>query len=130
MKKTIIKVVALAMIAVMACMLLVACAPASDPDKAIEALKDNGYAAAEDKLLIPGALKLLGVKDIDCVVAGTKEGEAITIIYFADKDAAEAAWEKVSEYAEDQKDDESDWVVDKSGAMIYFGTKQAVKDAR
>ena len=121
MKNTIIKIVALALIAVMACVLLVACAPASDPDKAIEALKDNGYDAAEDKLLIPGALKLLGVKDIDCVVAGTKEGEAITIIYFADK---------VSEYAEDQNDDESDWVVDKSGAMIYFGTKQAVKDAR
>ena len=43
---------------------------------------------------------------------------------------------KAKEYAEDEgkdnkeKDDDSDWVVGKSGKMIWYGTKNAVKASR
>ena len=134
--KKFVKVLALTLVLVMSVAMLASCgAPNKDPEKALEALKENEYTAAKDSTIIPVALALVGVKDIDCVVSGTAKIddklEHVTIIYFEDKDAAEAAWEKVQEYAEDKKSDEdTDWVIKKSGAMIYFGTKDAVKAAK
>ena len=132
------RILCLALVAVMLCATLASCGgPASNPDDAVAALKENGYTAAKDTLIVPAALKLAGVKDIDTVISGTKIEEdvfeTITVIYFTDSDAAEAAFEKVENYASEKKDDkaeESNWVVEQSGAMIYFGTKQAVKDAK
>lgn len=123
------KVMAVVLVAVMAMAILVACGPASDPDKAVEALKKNEYAAAKDTLLA-GTLKLLGVGDIKAVVVGTNGAESITIVYFDDASAANDAWDKLSDYAEDQKKDSSDWQVKKSGAMIYWGTSAAIKAAK
>ncbi len=127
------------------CVLLVGCmftlascgGPNADPDKALEALKSNEYTAAEDKYVIPGILTLAGVKDLDTVISGTKvdkenddKVEHVTVIYFEDADAATDAWDKVKEYAEDDKDEEdTDWVINKSGAMIYWGTKAGVAAA-
>ncbi|MBQ8146620.1 MAG: hypothetical protein IJ039_07525 [Clostridia bacterium] len=113
-------------------------APNSDPDKALEALKENGVEwAGKDKTVIPGLLKIAGIDDVDCVVSGTgkidDEYAHITIIYFEDADAASDEWEDVQEYAEKEKDDdaeESDWVCKKSGKMIYYGTKNAIKAAK
>ena len=132
------RILCLALVAVMLCATLASCGgPASNPDDAVAALKENGYTAAKDNLIVPAALTLAGVKDIDTVISGTKVEEdvfeTITVIYFIDSDAAEAAFEKVEKYASEKKDDkaeESHWVVEQSGAMIYFGTKQAVKDAK
>ena len=132
------RILCLALVAVMLCATLASCGgPASNPDDAVAALKENGYTAAKDNLIVPAALTLAGVKDIDTVISGTKVEEdvfeTITVIYFIDSDAAEAAFEKVEKYASEKKDDkaeESNWVVEQSGAMIYFGTKQAVKDAK
>lgn len=108
--------------------------PAKDPADALAALKENEYVAAEDKLIVPTALKLVGVDGIDSVVSGTatidKKVEHVTIIYFEDKDAANDAWEKVEKYATDNKKDDSDWVVKKSGAMIYYGTTAGIKAAK
>ena len=123
------KVMAVVLVAVMAMAILVACGPASDPDKAVEALKKNEYAAAKDTILA-GTLKLLGVGDIKAVVVGTNGAESITIVYFDDASAANDAWDKLSDYAEDQKKDSSDWQVKKSGAMIYWGTSAAIKAAK
>ena len=133
--KKFIKLIALSLVLVMSVALLASCAaPNKDPDKAVEALKDNGYVAVKSDILGAAGLYALGVKDVDAVVTGTKTEddklETVTVIYFKDKDAANTAWEKVQDYAEDKKDDNTDWVVKKSGAMIYFGTKQAVKDAK
>jgi len=132
MKKA-MKLLALSLVLVMMVAALASCGgPAADSDDALAALKENDYSAAKDTLIVPTALKLLGVDDIDSVVSGTnKDGEHITIVYFEDKDAANGAWEKVKEYAEDKKDDDdSDWVIKKSGAMIYWGTSAAVKAAK
>ena len=114
----------------MMCVVLVSCGgPNSDPDKALDSLKENEYAAAEDKILIPTALRLLGVDDIDTVISGTnKDGEHVTIIYFEDSAAANDAWENVKEYFEEAKDD--NWTIKKSGAMIYFGTSAGIKAAK
>ncbi len=131
------KIIALSLVAVLALAVLVACAPNSDPDKAVKALEKNGYTAAKDETIIPAALRLLGVKDIDCVISGTKteddKTETVTVIYFGSADAAKDAWDEVQKYAEDKKDDDekdSDWVCKQSGAMIYYGTKAGVKAAR
>ena len=136
MKKT-IKLLALTLVLVMTVVMLASCGgPNADPDKAVDALEENDYLAGEDKLIIPTALKALGVKGIKSVVTGLGEGEddsieAITIIYFDDKDAANDAWEKVEDYANKNKEDGAkDWVVKKSGAMIYYGTPAAVKAAK
>ena len=132
MKKT-LRILAFAMVAIMLCLCLASCGgPAADPDKAIEALEENGY-EADDSALVKAGLKVLGVDDIDEVVYAINDDlKTLTIIYFDDKDAADAAWEDVQEYAEDEKDDEeeSEWVCKKSGAMIYFGHVDAVKAAK
>lgn len=134
MKKT-IRIIAVAMVALMLMLTLTSCGkPNSDPDKALDALKENGIAlAAKDTTITPAALMLLGVKDIDCVVSGTgktNDGEnaTITVIYFEDSSAAKDAFDKVKEWAEEDNDD-SDFVFKRSGAMIYFGNKAGVKAA-
>ena len=132
------KVMAVALVAVMALAVLVACGPASDPQKAIDALKKNEYSAAKDSLVVPTALKALGVSGVETVVSGSKsvkdgdknKVETVTIVYFTDAKAAKEAWTKVEEYAnKDNKDKDSDWTVKQSGAMIYWGTKAAINAA-
>ena len=137
MKKSIIKVLALALVVVMSCALLVACAPAKDPADAKAALEENGYAVTKldneglGKLAF-AAFEIAGIENATNVVSGTNnDGEHVTIFYFEDNAAANDEWEDVQEYANDEnKDDESDWVCKKSGNMIYFGTKAGVKAAK
>ena len=132
------KVMAVALVAVMALAVLVACAPASDPDKAVEALKKHEYAAGKETLLA-NTLKALGVEGLEAVVKGTKSVqngdktklETVTIVYFKDSKTAKDAWSKLEDYAnKDNKDKDSDWTVKQSGAMIYWGTSAAIKAAR
>ena len=136
--KKLARILAIALVIATLCLTLASCGgPAKNPDDALAALKDNEYTAAKDTVLVPAGLKLAGVDGVDSVVSGTKlvddKLETVTIVYFDDKDAAKTAFEKVEKYADDNKDDkaeESDWVVKQSGAMIYYGTTQAIKDAK
>ncbi len=140
MKKKIISVISVALVAVVLVAALVACGPASNPDKALSALKDNGYTAAKDDTVVPAALTLLGVKGIDCVVSGTNVSdesvESVTIVYFTSSDAANEAWSTVRKYATEKNssdnkgDPDTDFVINKSGKMIYYGTSAGVKAAR
>lgn len=130
------KIMALVLVVAMGVAMLVACAPASDPDKALSALKKNGYTAAKDTTVIPAGLALFGVKGVDCVVSGTngtegKEGH-VYIVYFLSKDAADTAWESVQKYAKekDSESKDSDWEIKKSGKMIYWGNSNGIKSAR
>lgn len=134
--KKFVKIMSVALVAVMCLALLVACGPTpnSDPDKAVESLKKNGYTATKDTIATPAALALIGIKGVDCAVTGVKKEnddvETVTIIYFIDSAAAKAAWEGVKKYAEDDDEsDDSDWSINKSGAMIYYGTSAAIKAA-
>ncbi len=135
MKKT-LRLVAFAMVLVTLVAAFASCGgPAKDPDDALAALKENNYAAVKSDTLVTAALTLAGVKNVDSVVSGSAtiddKFETVTILYFADKDAANEAWENAQKYANDKKDDKAeDWVCKKSGAMIYFGTPNAVKAAK
>ncbi len=132
MKKT-IKLIALMLVLVLSVVTLASCLPPNpDPEKAIEALEENGYKAAHDDKIIPIAFKLRGIKDLDdVVIASAKidgELEYVTILYFDDADAAKAAWEEVQDYAEETEDeDDSDWTIGKFSNMIWYGTEAAIK---
>ena len=138
MKKS-IKVLAVVLTFVMLALTLTSCAPKSDPDKAVNALKKKEYVAAQDTAIVPAAIKLLTGKNVDSFVSGTKtvedkDGnkttETVGIVYFATKKDANEAWEKMKDYANDQnKDKSSDWQIKKSGKMIYWGTSAAIKAA-
>ena len=131
------KIAAVALVVVLALAALVACAPNSNPDKAVAALKKNDYAAGKDTALAT-VLKALGINGLEAVVKGTKSVdngdskklETVTIVYFTDSAAAKDAWSKLKDYAEKNKENDSDWTVAQSGAMIYWGTSAAIKAAR
>lgn len=129
--KKLVKSLAIVMLIVMSLTLLVSCGPNSDPDKAIASLKDNNYAAIKDTALAGVIGLFLGdVKAIDAIVVGTNAEEIITIVYFKDSKTASTYWDKMQEYADkENKDKNPDWVVKKSGKMIYFGTKEGAKAA-
>ena len=134
MKKA-LRILALSIVLVTLVAAFASCgAPAKDPDDALAALKENEYTAAKDEVFVPLALKAQNVDGVKTVISGTKiteeKTEHVTVIYFDDKDAANEAWEAVEKYAENSKKDESDWVVKKSGAMIYFGTSAGIKAAK
>lgn len=133
MKKT-IKLIALALVLSLSVVMLASCLPPnSNPEKAIESLKENDYKAVEDDTVLPLVFAGLGIKDVDTVVTGTavidEKVEHVTIVYFENADAAKAAWEDVKEYAEkeDKEEDDSDWTINKFGKMIWYGTKAAIK---
>lgn len=133
MKKT-IKLIALTLVLSLSVILLASClAPNPNPEKAIAALKEKDYIAAEDDTVLPFIFAGLGIKNVDTVVTGTavidKKGEHVTIIYFEEAEDATEAWEKVKEYAEkeDKKKEDSDWTIQKSGKMIWYGTEAAIK---
>ena len=134
MKKNIIKITVLALLTVMICAMLVACGgPNANPDKAKEALKENGYVAEKiDSTLGLAAYSVIAGK-VEAVVTGVNEdGEAITIFYYENVDDAKETEDKIDKLLEKYGDDDkkSDWVAKRSGKMIYIGTKQAVRDAK
>lgn len=141
------KVMAVALVAVMALAVLVACGPASDPEKAAKALKDNGYTVAsvigsdstEGKLAqasLDVVAKAMGLKAGDLVasVTGTKGEDGIMIYYFKSAKVARDYWndhkEDIEKQKKEAKEEGQDLVINISGSVVYSGTKQAVKDAR
>lgn len=126
------QLISLALVAVMCVALLASCAPASDPAKAEKALKDAGYIvdATAITLLVKAA-----AGSVKTVVSATKTDndknvQHVTIVYFDSAEDAKTAYEKLQSVSDKEKKDESDWVFAKSGTMVYWGTKTAVKDAR
>ena len=140
MKHT-IKILALVLVLALTMCALASCAPSSDPDKALAALKDNGYAAGDSDALATVLNGLLLVARVDAkadtIVSGSKIDEndavqTVTIVYFKDSESAKNAWETVKEYAEENKkdDEDSSWTIKQSGAMIYWGTADGIAAAR
>ena len=126
------QLISLALVAVMCVALLASCAPASHPAKAEKALKDAGYIvdATAITLLVKAA-----TDSVKTIVSATKTDndknvQHVTIVYFDSAEDAKTAYEKLQSVSDKEKKDESDWVFAKSGTMVYWGTKTAVKDAR
>ncbi len=139
MKKA-MKLIALSLVLVLAVLALASCAaPNADPSKAKEALEDNGYSVQKlDGKISTAAISAILGEEVDCVLTAQKLDkeeeslEVLCVLYFEEAGDADDAWEKAQDYAKDAKDDEvedSEWVVEKSGKMIWFGTKNAVKAA-
>lgn len=147
--KKFVKIIALMMIVVMSLALLVSCAPNSNPDKAAEALENNGYTTTKIKddnpltsATFTGIELALGCSRGDLVarVKGVKTVEkddkktveTVTIWYFKDAAAANKVWEKAKVEADkdENKDESKGWIVAISGAMIYYGTSAAIKAAK
>ena len=137
--KKLVKVLALVMVVAMSLALLVACAPNSDPDKAKDALKENGYTAtiSKDAITLGITEALLGCErgDMVAIVTGTttdadKHLQTVTIYYFKDGAVANKVYDKVKSESDEKSKDESNWTLAKSGSMIYYGTSAAIKAAR
>ena len=134
--KNVLRLVALSLVLLVMLGALVSCGgPNADPEKAEKALKDNDYdvEVIDSKI----ALALLGLSDdvdnIECVIMASSEedrDDGIFIFYFEEKEDADNAFESLEEYAEKAMEDNDDIVIKKSGKMVYFGTKAAVKAAK
>ena len=136
--KTTLRFTALLAIIAIICATFVSCgAPDSDPSKAVKKLKENNVNwAFVDDYGLPLSLKLFGVEGVDTTVTGTGKIDDkyahITIVYFHEAKDAKTAYEKVEKYSQKNKGeaDDSEWIVKRSGKMVYFGTKEAIKAAK
>ena len=130
MKKSIVRILALSLVAVMMCLALVSCGgPNSDPEKAKEALEDAGYIVVLNtgEGFISGALLPDGV---EASLVAYKDGEYLAVSYYDDTEALNEAWKDAKEDAKELEEEYEGIVCKKSGKMIYIGTEQAVKDAK
>lgn len=137
MKKT-IKVVALAMVALMLMLALVSCGakPNSDPAAAEEALKAAGYSVSKDANGAngpEGCSTILNASKIDGESLEDATMEFVTIYYFKDEASADSAYADIEKDYNKAKDSERykdmDLDIGKSGKMIYCGTVAAIKAA-
>ncbi len=142
--KKLVRILSLCLATLMLLTALVSCgAPAKDPDKAVAALEEAEFSATKDTKIQPAALALLGYK-VDAVVSGSKsttndDGDLIIdyviIYYFTDKENAKKAMTEIEKLANEDKEakdsTDSKWVAPtRSGSIVYYGTKAAVKAAK
>ena len=95
------QITAVALVAVLALTLLVACGYPSDPKKAEEKMEKQGYAA----VYVPNVLPVGGVTG---VLTGTKkeEGKVTTVVvtYYENSDSAKSAYKDEKAAADKNKD--------------------------
>lgn len=136
------KLLAMALL-VCVCLSIVACGIAKDPADLKKNLEDKDYEVlfSDKELEVKGFLTMLGLPTDGAaavVNAGKEEDDeekVIIVIYYEDAKAAGEAYEKlqdaVDELLEDIDDDaKDDYKTGKSGNAIYFGHKDAIKDAK
>lgn len=139
--KKFFKILACALVTVFTVLCLVACAPNSNPDKALEALEGSGYTVVATKGAALSFIELgMGCEhgDVSAFVTATKVNEdktveTVTIVYFKDASTCKDKWESVKSYLVEEDGDKaeaSDYTVERSGKMIYAGTEAAIKAAR
>lgn len=124
MKKSIIKVLAFTLVAVVMCAILVSCAaPNADPKKAEKALEEAGYIVMlNDSAFLPDGVK--------ATLLAYKDGEYLVVSYYDDTEALNEDWEDAQDEAKELEEEYEGVVCKKSGKMIFIGTEQAVKDAK
>ena len=112
-------------LAVCCIFVFVSCAkPNSDPQKAKESLEEAGY-----EVVLNEKLNRKGVEA--SLVAMTLDGKNyLVVVYYEDKDAANEAWTEAQNEAKQLQEEYENVVCKKSGKMIYYGTREAVKSAK
>ena len=92
------KIMAVALVAVLAITVLVACGYPSDPKKAAEQLENKGYNVE----LVELPVAVAGVK---ATIMATKDNEMLMIIYYADTASAKEAYKSAKKELDEEKDD-------------------------
>lgn len=129
MKKNILRAIALGLMTVILCVLLSSCSSLSDPDKTAQSLESAGYAVVYNNGEGETNAAALPQGSIATIMA-YNGNEFIYITYYEDIAAAEDAWGAAQSAAEALKKNNENVVYKKSGNIIYYGTKQALKDAK
>ena len=117
---------------VLVCVLLLGCVfslascggPNSDPEKAKESLKDEGYT------VIPSLAALVpGIKN---AYSARKGSDWIELYYLTEDADLDAVYEYVEGLYNDakEKDEDIDLVIGKNSDVMWFGTSDAVKAAK
>ncbi len=136
MKRT-VKILAVSLVFVMLAMLLVACRPNRDYNKAKENLEKNGYSVelTIKSTEIAAFEASAEVENVDAVLVAYKEVgdklDGITIIYFKDVSSAKKAVEQLKDESVGLSVDafNSEYVkCSRSGKLVYTGTKNAIND--
>ena len=108
---------------------LVGCSvPNADPDRAILSLEEAGYTVTEKRV---AALIHFG-DGLSRAFEASRDREVIHVLYYESDTAADIAFETVRTLGDSYRPsdvDEGEWIVKRSGKCIYFGTKQAARDA-
>ena len=140
MKKA-VRILALSLVFVMLALVLVACKPNSDYNKAKEKLEKDGYKVSllTDSISTTGAEVYYGIEGVEALLTASKKVgdkyEAVSIMYFKDSASAKNAMKKIDSKENDEDDDDEDELNSKyvkrtqSGKMIYAGSKNGIKAA-
>ena len=111
--------------------------PNSDPEKAEENLENAGYIVSvfDDKIsMVLAGGSYDGCKAVLMAYNEENDDDGIFIWYFEEKENADEAWDDIEKFAESlnesAEEEDIDMVCKKSGKLIYYGTKQAIKDAK
>ena len=136
------KLLAMALL-VCVCLSIVACGIAKDPADLKKKMEDKDYEVlfSDKELEVKGYLTMLGLPTDGAtaiVTAGKEEDDeekAIVVIYYEDAKAAGEAYDKLQEnldkiFENVDEDAKDDYKTGKSGTAIYFGHKDAIKDAK
>ncbi len=144
MKKFFKSLVAVMLVAMMA-ISFTSCGVSKDPTKEKEKLEGKGYKVVLEQVDLGDLGDLIGDKTEANLVA-TKDGESVTIQWFKEEADAKAAYDKLKEANDkakenlkkmedgEAKDDAKkaldNYAFGRSGKIVWFGTKTAVKDAK
>ena len=102
--------------------------PNADPDRAISSLEEAGYTVTEKRV---SALIHFG-EGLSRAFEASRDWEVIHVLYYESDSAADTAFETVRTLGDSYRPSdigEDEWIVKRSGKCIYFGTKQAARDA-
>ncbi len=129
MNKSVIKTIAFSLLVAIICAFLSACAPAANPDRAAKALEDAGYTVLYSNE--EGDIGSVALPEgVEAYISAYNEDDYIYIKYYNDKQTAQENWDAVKTEIERLQQYDEDIVYKISGRIIYYGTKQAIKDAR
>lgn len=134
------KVMSVVMVVVLALAVMVSCGPASDPNKAEAALKENGYAPVHMNGAFStgatAALLGLGGSDVtDIVFAVNADGDGMLAIYCKDSGTAKSVLTKAQDVIKQIETNlniefKGESNVQRSGKVLYTGTEAGIKAAR
>ena len=129
MTKNIFRIISFVLMTVVSCAFLSACSPLSDSDKTSESLEAAGYSVIyntgegeANAAALPQGAK--------ATILAYNGNEFINITYYEDAETAEEAWDAVLQSTQEIQKNYEDFVCEKSGSVIYYGTEQALKDAK